>query len=185
MKVFYLAIYIFAFTIQSCCQGQNDTPERYKNNFIVSNYIYQEHTTVLMDSIRFFINKKTSAYYPNENDSLTQIFIDTILYSPKKDRMAFFVITKNSNDKLLSKGNKDEFHYDSHCFISDLKGVNLFNIKWLSAYSLTRYSSKEESSKRIREIYFKEFKGGQGGIFGYNLDDVRFWDDLNVWKGNK
>ena len=120
MRVSYLVIYIFAFTIQSSCQGQNDTPEKYKNNFIVSNDIYKEHTSVLMDSIRFYINIRTSAYYPNENDSLTQIFIDTILYSPKKNKLAFLVITKNSNDKLLSKGSKDEFHYDAHCFISNL-----------------------------------------------------------------
>ena len=178
----YLIIYTFVFTIQNSCSVRNDTSNKYKNITKVSIDVYKSHKTILIDTIRFYITKKIKAYYPKENDSLTQIYIDTILYSPKKDRLAFFVITKNTNDKLLSKGNNNEFNYNATCFISDLNGVELNNIKWLSAYSLRRYASLEESSERIRKIYFTEFKGGEGGVFRYNIDDIRFWDDPNIWS---
>jgi hypothetical protein len=85
------------------------------------------HQEILKDSLRQFIKDHSLAYYPKENDSFTEIIIDSILCSPKKDKAAFFVITKNSNDKLLSGGNKNEYHYNAHCFIADLDGDSTFN----------------------------------------------------------
>jgi len=162
------------------CQVSNTTPEKYKYKTTVSSVLYSNHKNILTDSIRLYIDEKRKAYYPKENDSLTEIVIDTIVYSPNRDRAAFFVITKNSNDKLLSKGSKDEFHYDAHCFIALFDSINFKNVNWLSAHNLTNYTTHQKTSERIREIYFKNFKGSQG-IFKYNLDDVRFWKDINVW----
>ncbi len=162
------------------CQASNTTPEKYENKTTVSNELYSMHKSILIDTIRLYINERRKAYHPKENDSLTGIVIDTIVYSPNKDKAAFFVITKNSNDKLLNKGSKDEFHYEARCFIALLDSTAFKSIRWFSAYNLTNYSTHKGTSTRVRAGYFKNFKGSQE-LFKYNLDDIRFWGDENVW----
>jgi hypothetical protein len=103
------------------------------------------------------------------------------LYSPEKDKFAFFIITKNSNDKLLSRGKRNEFHYNAHCFIGYLNDdYKIHEIIWVIGYNLSNYDNLEETSKRIREIYFKELTARTNNdvesTYKYNLDDVRFWD---------
>jgi hypothetical protein len=152
----------------------------------VSTRTYRVHKEILRDSIKHLVTEKRLAYYPKENDLNTEIIIDTILYSPKKDKAAFFVITKNSNDKLLSRGNKNQFHYDAHCFTAYLKGDSTFNgINWISASSINNFSTLEKTTFRIKEMFFKDFSKRQdvndSSMYKYNLDDIRFWDGP-VWK---
>ncbi len=187
MKVCFLT----TFTLYNFCYGctgnaSDTTPVIYRNNTQVAPHIYKVHQKILKDSIQHFINNKSLAYYPKENDLFTEIIIDTILYSPKKDKAAFFVITKNSNDKLLSGGNKNEYHYNAHCFTVFLKGDSTFNgIDWISTSSISNFYTFEKTSFRIKEMYFKDFNKRQdvdgNSMYKYNLDDVRFWDGP-VWK---
>ena len=101
------------------------------------------------------------------------------------NKIAFFVIVKNSNDKLLSKGNKDEYHYDANCFIGQLKKDSTWSIIWLDAISLTNYPILDKASSRIREAHFTLFnrrKDKDGNSFyKYNFNDKRFWDGP-VWS---
>ena len=139
----------------SCSDAQSPTPKKYRNYTIVEKGIYKRYAKILSDSLKSLIKFKAEPYYQFENDSTTQIFIDTILYSPKIDKFAFFAITKNSNDKLLEKGSKDKFHYDAHCFIGILNdNKKIANITWVRGHSLSNYKSYYEASKRVKEIYF-------------------------------
>jgi hypothetical protein len=103
-----------------------------------------------------------------------------------RGKVVFFVITKNSNDKLLSGGYDNEYHYDAHCFTVYLKGDSTFNdINWLSESNLSNFHSVEKTSFRIKEMYFKDFSKRQDvngkSLYKYNLDDIRFWEGP-VWK---
>jgi hypothetical protein len=172
---------IFYYCLALNCNSQNVTPNKYKYFNTVSLEIYKSNIETISDSIRNRIKSKQDPYYQTENDSLTEIIIDTILYSPKKDKFSFFVINKNSNDKLLDKGNKNEFHYDAHCFIGHLgSGYKIEDMTWLRGHSLSNFKTLEGTSKRIREVYFREITertNSKGeSTYKYNLDDVRFWD---------
>jgi len=136
--------------------------------------LYEQHIKTLYDTISNAVINRRMAYYPKENDSLTEVIIDTILYSPHKDKLAFLVITKNSNDKLLGGGNKNEFHFDAHCFLGLISNWNVNDISWLEVYNLSNYTDLKWTSERIREVYIKELGGG---VLKYNLDDIRFWDN--------
>jgi hypothetical protein len=106
-----------------------------------------------------------------EMDSIGQIVIDTILYSPQKNKMAFFVIRGP-----ISGG------YNAHCYIGFFADLKIQKIRWLNFYSLSQSQSIKGASNRIREIHFSEFNLRQDSGLDYNLDDVRFWDDDDVWK---
>lgn len=149
-------------------------------------HIYKFHQEILKDSIKQLIKEKSLAFYPKENDLFTEIIIDTILYSPDKDKATFFVITKNSNDKLLIGGNKNEYHYDAHVFTAYLKGDSTFNdIYWIRASNISNFYTLEKTSFRIKEMYFEDFSKRHdvngNSMYKYNLDDIRFWDGP-IWK---
>ena len=139
----------------------------------------------LRDSMRVFIERKDGPYYPKEFDEQTEIFIDTILIGPERNRIAFFVITKNSNEKLLSNGARSEYHYDANCFIGQRGDNSLWDIRWLKAMNLTSCPTLIDASKRVREMYFILFNqtedAEEGGLYKHNLDDIRIWDGP-VWQ---
>lgn len=179
-KISLLCCFFYNFCY-GCNITADTTPIKYKNLTTISRDIYKTHKLVLADNIKILINNKEEPYYSKENDSLTEIFIDTILYSPQKDKIAFFVITKNSNDKLLGGGDKNKYHYDAHCFTGNLnKSFYIENLKWLRVYNLSRYPNFKKARNRIREIHFKEFAGRGSSKLKYNLDDIRFWES-SVW----
>jgi hypothetical protein len=189
MRLYSLIAILFCSLCYGCTDNKSDTtPVKYRNHTTVTIDVYKKHMLILQDSIIKFIKEKSHAYYPKENDLLTEVIIDTILYSPQKDKVAFFVITKNSDDKLLGGGNKTEYHYDAHCFIADLKNNSFFkNIFWIRASSLSNYKNLNNAHHRIREMYFKDFSerkdGNNNSMYKYNLDDIRFWDGP-LWQIN-
>jgi hypothetical protein len=168
------------------CNSQNQTPGSYKYFNNVSKEKNKIIQNEIVDSIKVFIETKQEPFHPNENDSLTHIYIDTILYSPNNNKYASFIITKNSDDKLLNKGNADEYHYNAYLFIGKLKAdFNVKDLTWVDAHSLVMYKSIKEASLRIREVYFKEITDRKNlaneSTFKYNIDDVRFWDSP-IWQ---
>src|SRR5450432_791520 len=161
--------------LSASCQTVN-TPKKHENNTKVSVSHYLILKTKLKDSVRFYVDNQLKAYYPKENDSLTEIFIDTIVFSPKKDKIAFFAISKNSNDKLASKGVDSEFHYNAYCFICIISATTINSIKWLSVYNISNYDDERETSNDIRKLYFDELNTGDKNDAKFNLNDIRFWD---------
>src|SRR5258707_2392075 len=173
-------------TFGRACTGMG-TEKEYRNESRVSSEVYREHATILKDRIRKLIEKNEGPYYPSENDSLTEIIIDTVLYSPGKDRMAFFVITKNSDDKQLVPGNKNESHFSAHAFTAFLDGSRgIHHIFWINVFSEGDDADVKTASQAIRMMYFKGFRERRDNkgesIYKYNLDDVRFWNGP-FWKG--
>ena len=125
-------------------------------------------------------------YYVEEYDTLTEIFIDTILYSPNHDKIAAFIITRNSNDKLLSGGDSSKYHYNAHSFVGKRSsGEKNWDIKWFRRLNFVRHDTYDYISKKIRYRYFNslaQIKGSDGkSQYKYNFDDIRFWDGP-VWN---
>jgi hypothetical protein len=181
MKNSVLIVSTICTFIYGCGIAQNRTPEKYQYISIVNEGIYQKNKIALVDSIHVMIKRNIDPYNSVENDLETKIFVDSILYSPQGDKIAFFVLTGNSNDKLIHKGNKSEFHYDAHCFIGHInKDYQLLDMTWLRGHNLSNYQSLKDASNRIREVYFKELilrRNSKGeSTYKYNLDDVRFWN---------
>jgi hypothetical protein len=169
LKSYQVLFLTLVYSLALNCNSQKVTPNEYKYSNDVSPGIYKSDIITISDSIRNRIKSKEDPYFQTENDSLTEIIIDTILYSPKNDKFAFFAISKNSNDKLLDKGDKNEFHYAAHCFIGHLdSNFKILDIAWLRGYNLADYKTLESTSKRTNSKGESTYK--------YNLDDVRFWD---------
>jgi len=167
------------------CGGRATTPKEYKYVDTVNIEIYKKAISEITDSVKNRITLKENPYYQSENDSSTIVLIDTILYRPTLDKIAFIVITQNSNNKLLEKGKKNESHYDAHCFIGICKNNKIVQFAWVSAFSLSNYRDKYSASNDIRSYYFTELTSGinkEGkSPFKYNFDDVRFWEGP-IWK---
>ncbi|MEM6738287.1 MAG: hypothetical protein AAF620_19680 [Bacteroidota bacterium] len=180
--ILFIPLLLIGF-LGSCQQKQVGipTPDEFKyiNTFTREGYL--KDSLEINEKIERMINKKEGPYYVKEHDSLTEVFIDTILYSPHNNRIATFVITKNSNDKLLSPGNPNEYHYNAHCFIADRKvSGEEWNLKWFRRLNFTRHETYNYVSEKIRYRYFNnlaQLKGANGeSQYKYNFDDIRFWD---------
>jgi len=178
VKFLILSSTIILFFIESGC-SQTTTPKEYLYLDSTCKLTYNVNKELLTAGIKILISKKSGPYYPNEFDEKTQIFIDTILCSPKKDKIVALVITKNSNDKLLSQGNKSEYHYCANCFIGTKDSTN-WHLNWFKTLNLTGFDDYINTSNGIREIYFNELstlKDRNGdSIYKYNINDTRFWE---------
>ena len=178
--------FLFIFLILSggsCIKGSRPTPEKYRyvNSFLLEDY--EQDSLRIVHQIRQMIDGNRRPYYSDGYDSLTEIYVDSILYSPAKDKIAVFVIAKNSNDKLLTRGDPLEFHYNANCFIGEKSTTN-WEVRWFQKMNFPYYRNYEKVSRKIRFRYFNnlvEFKGQNGNShYKYNLDDIRFWDGP-VW----
>jgi hypothetical protein len=179
-------LFCFVWYFAIGCNSPNDTPANFKYHDTISRSQHKQNSEELKDSIKVLIREKQGPFYPKEYDSLTEIFVDTILYSPNNRKYASFIITKNSNDKLLDRGSKNEFHYNAFCFIGKLTSESkIGDLTWVNAQILVRFETYTEVSNLIRHAYFREITtrtnlAGES-TFKYNFDDIRFWDGP-VWK---
>lgn len=182
---FFIIIVVCNFCY-GCASISDTTPKKYRNKTKVSSEIYKADQEILKDSIKNLIIRRDLAYYSKDNDLFTEVIIDTILYSPMKDKVVFFVITKNSNDKLISGGKRNEYNYNAHCFIAYLKEDSVFSdIYWIRASNINNFINIEKTSFRIREMYFNDFSKRQdingNSLYKYNVNDIRFWNGP-IWK---
>jgi hypothetical protein len=151
---------------------KSGTPEQFRNMSSVDLPLYLKHKLMFMDTIKQHI-KMRKRPYSFEMDSTNRIVIDTILYSPDKNKAAFFVIMGP-----VMGG------YNAHSYISFCDSVTVKKVRWMSFYSLAQYPTEKEASDQIREIHFREFHLRKRSGLDYNLDDVRFWEDIDVWGDN-
>jgi hypothetical protein len=163
------------------------TPDQYLNKTAVSKSTYLADSTFFIQQIDSLIENKESAFYPKSYSSTSQIFIDTIVYSPDSLKAAFFVILKNPNSSLLATDNPDGFHFDAKCFLAQRVSVlKPWKIKWFRIMNINRYPEYNEISDQIHKRYFEDLvkiKDESGkSRYGVNLNDIRFWNSP-AWSG--
>lgn len=157
------------------CRTSN-TPKQYRNNTTVPGALYALHRAQIADSVKRLILQKAGPYYTRRTNATTRVIVDTILYSPSRNKVSFFIIVEND-------GSDGKRPYDANCFVAYLsKDSIITSIRWMPYYNLELYSNLKEISRDIRLIYFKKFKGTGSSNLKYNLDDVRFWDDPYIWN---
>ena len=174
-------ISIVLILLLSNCRADDKTPAGYVNNNKVENHIYYSDRTCLLDSVKEMLVAKRGPFYPQEDDSLTEVSIDTIYYDSTKNRVAFYVVAKNSNDKLIGGGDKHIFHYDAFCFVGYRTNKGFENVNAVSIYSSANFPSYAEVVHDISGFYIHNSKKllgyGDARVYPYGIDDVRFWDN--------
>lgn len=178
-------------------KSNNYTPKEYKSIVYVSKEQYSKDSLNLVLIIKSQINAHKEPYVNalriNDkleyiNDSLTKIYIDSIFYSPKLDKIAFLVLVENENKKLykgMTKAEADGWekegnlpylgtHFNSNCFIA--KRINdVFDI-YFYGYSFTNSRTYKENSTALRDACLNHREDKNENKKTYNVDDKRFWN---------
>lgn len=168
------------------CQNKNIklTPDKYISEVKVPKELYLNDSIKLVELIKTEIKGHKGAYFSKSYDDSTQIIIDTIMYNKDFNKIIFFIIDKAENFKSVEKRTDlslDGNYYTGKAYIGIrvnevLKINNFFRIE------TANYQKIEEVKKRLREIYFEEYSAVKEDGFEYNLDDIRFWNNPNVWN---
>lgn len=161
-------------------KGNTKTPKEFLNETFVSKEGYSNDSILIEKKMKEFLIKKENSFSGKKYSELTELNLDTILYSPDKYKIAIFIIAKTP---FFIDDIKGDYLYDAFCYIG-FKENDSINIKWLKRFYPINWENKKEVSKVIREEYFIEFSTlkDTNGIsqYKYNLDDRRFWE-CSVW----
>jgi len=173
-------------------QDVSNIPEYHKS----PNAAYKRDSLFIISTIWQFIEKQVSPFqfYKTFNIPFNRIRVDvdTIMYSPDSLKLFAFVIetspeSEHNNKKNYSSGNSlIGFRSNSKTYWT------IYNFDQFSTGGFRKYNSVR---KLFREYYFGEgnFKNDAEYIwdsikqiktsakFGYNLNEVHFWDSSLVW----
>jgi hypothetical protein len=159
----------------------SDTPKKYLNHSKNSKNNYTKDSLWITVQLCGYLKNHQESFYVKNYFEDTELMIDTILYSPDKDKIALFVIVKKPTYRKLIASDKYEYYYDGYCYFG-LREKDIFHLYWYEN-SLTNFSAKSDISSALRGFYFREFasiKTRDTGLV-YNLNDIRFWN-CNFWN---
>lgn len=195
--IIFSVLLAFVFTnCQNKMKSKKPTPEKFKSIVKVPSLLYTNDSTYLAQVIKQEIREHTNAFYSKEYDISTKIFIDTIMYSPDFDKMVFFIINENKNANLYKGMSKeeavkiikennfapyDDSHFNGNAYIGFRKSDSLA-INDFFRIQTSRYQTYSNLKKRLHQIFFEEYSAVDERGFEYNIDDVRFWSNKNVWE---
>ena len=185
MQIRYIVLILLSFAAGCAKPQAPKTPEEYKYQIIISENDYRLDNEYLRSTITTLVEKKAGPFYPDSYDDKTDIFIDSILYSPDQSRIVFFVIAKNSNANLLKTNDPEGEHFDAMCFLGTKESTNRdWIVRWFRIMNFHTYTTYSDVSAKIRFRYFRnlvEIKNEEGeSRYKYNIDDIRFWEGP-VW----
>ncbi len=180
MKTTLSIICIFTVLIISCNNQKSGTPKKYKSIVNVSQQGYFKDSIEIGDVLKKMLTSHLHPFRPEkEFDATTQIFIDSIIYSPDKSKLIVFVIKKNSTNKLLKKENNELYYYNGNFLFCSRDDIDSkIKIYDYAGFNLVNYYVKNDLKERLKEYCFLD-RGQEKGK--YNIDDIRFWnsDDFN------
>jgi hypothetical protein len=184
----------------------NYTSKEFKSIVHVSKERYSKDSLNLVLCIKDKIIKHQDPYYiavrvNNKlnyiNDSLTKIYIDTILYNSSLKRVVFLVIVYNDFlkvHKALLKSDSEYLNdsgvlpidgqeFNGRCFLAERKDKNnLFvSINSFSRYSFSDSNSFKNVSNNLRESCFSFERESDSDSKTYNVNDIRFWES-DIWS---
>ncbi|MDB5004940.1 MAG: hypothetical protein JWQ34_3165 [Mucilaginibacter sp.] len=171
-KTIFLFINI-CFVNISCKHQSSITPLEYKNISIVSHTLYMKDSLEIYKVLIKMLNKHIHPFKTkNQFDNKTSIYIDSIIYSPDKLRMAVLVITKNSTDKLIKKENNELYFYNAnYLFCSRDDTRSPIKVYDYTEFNLVYYYNLNEIKERLHEYCFLDLANENK----FNLDDIRLW----------
>ena len=190
-------------------RSNSNTSKEHISIVQVSKMQYSKDSLSLVSLIRKKIKNHQHPYYSAVrvngkliyiNDSLTNVYIDTIFYSSNINRIAFLGIVKNDFKKIhkgLLKADSDYLNdsgvlpyngqeYNGSCFLAERNDKNnLFeSISSFSKYSFNDSNSYKNISIDLRESCLSFERESEKESETYNVNDKRFWDS-NIWNFDK
>jgi hypothetical protein len=187
-SIFMCSFAIHLIIITSCKQYPEGwfTPEQFKYKVTIAQSSYKTDSIQILSKVYEYLLQKKDPFDSNEFNKMTQLKIDTIIYSPNRAQAAFFIVStylfKNyrsyKEDQLLSIS--DKTLSSAHCFMAKKK-TNDWSIYSFDLLNPANYSDSKELSERIREMYFHELGTLNVDNCRYNFDDIRMWKEA-VWN---
>ncbi|HAL82768.1 MAG TPA: hypothetical protein DCO83_11460 [Mucilaginibacter sp.] len=180
--LFGLVIFYFTFIFGWMSFRRNkDTPEKYLSYIVVRKQVYTKDKAEISKKFRYQVDKHIDFFYSEVFDDDTQIIIDTILYSPDFNKVAIFVLTKNSTSKKLAPDVNSDWYYDGSCYLGT-RQKDTFSLSWIGP-SFDNSPDKTKLIDQVHEYYFRLYATEKDpkDRYRYNLNDIRFWN-APIWK---
>jgi hypothetical protein len=183
-----LIVIALVFLVVSCNYGAGVgekiyTPSQYINHVPVTKHRYSQDSVYVIRQLTGLLQMHKESFYAKEYDSLSELSIDTLIYSDNLNKLAAFILCKT---KSSSKSQDNNYQYDAYCYLGIRDPQpDTISLKWLGRFNPTNWKNKYEVSSLIRDMYFTEFaaiKDTSGAYwYKYNLNDKRFWNSV-VWQ---
>jgi len=153
------------------------TPAKFKQIVKINQALFIADKDDVYSIIKKMIDNKVSPFDKKYYDKSTQIFVDTLVYSPDLTKLIAFIITKNSTEKLLYKENNEKYYYNANYLFcvknSDDGKISVFDY---AAFNLVDFYSYKQIKEALNEYCFYRLLGeSTPDNIHYNVDDVRFW----------
>ena len=178
-------IFLVTFVFFVCCKTQNtSTPKEYMYFSKVNPDTYTKDSIYIHGILLEMVVNNIQPFKPKSFDINTQVFLDTLIYSPDSKRLAIWVITKNSNSKLLYPKDKDGYYYNGNCmYASRSDSSNVWRIHEYGFYGIDFSKSykvvRDELS--LYSFHYRSTFKRTDSIPTYNINDIRFWKEI-TWE---
>ncbi|SEA30941.1 hypothetical protein SAMN05192529_11359 [Arachidicoccus rhizosphaerae] len=177
-----LMIGFYNFFIKGWYVFKNDakTPKEFLNETTVANSVYTKDSLQLIRQLKVLLSNRIGFFHDSFYSDSTILMIDTIVYSPMKNKLAFNVITKNPTARQLIPDRDYEWYFDAATFIG-IRDSGDFLLQLIGS-SFTNSRDLHSLSKEIRKDRFEKFiSENKKDDYRFNLNDIRFWNS-SIWK---
>ncbi len=167
-----------------CNNYLQPTPEKYKYTALPkSKDQYKTDSMVLIHLLDIMLSKNINPFSPSSayNKKFTTIYIDSILYSPEKNGIVIFIITKtNKNKQENFRDSRIEYLFDANYLYAKRDTLrNGFKLYGYSSIRFVNFISFKEAENALLEYCFgrraTDHHFSKDEPF-YNMDDIRFWN---------
>jgi len=156
-----------------------DTPKEFLNHSQISKKGYSGDSMAINRQLKLLLLKRKDFFANTAYSDSMEVIIDSILYSPDFNKLAVFVIMKNSTDKQLHPDKNYDWYYDATCYLG-IRQRDSINLNWIGPVFSNSFS-RESISNDIRSACFKTFATEDtSDKYKYNLNDIRFWNSP-IW----
>jgi hypothetical protein len=163
-----------------------DTPDKFVNRTNISINDYNKDKFKLISQFKDLTIKHVDFFYSKEYFEGTEIIIDTILYSPKYDKLAILIITKNPTSRQLMPDKNESWYYNATTYLG-VRQNDSISLSWLGP-NFSNSTDLSKISNILKEACFRTFVTKDTiGEFAhkYNLNDIRFWTSSEWQKVEK
>jgi len=160
------------------------TPKKYKYLALPkSKEQYIKDSIVLIHSLNILLSKNINPFSPPTaySTKFTTIYIDSILYSPDKNGIVIFIITKRNESKVENvRGSMVKFFFDANYLYAKRDTINNdFKLYDYSSISFVNFTTFKEAENVLFEYCLgrraTDHNFSKDEPF-YNMDDIRFWN---------
>lgn len=170
-------ISLLLFTLISCegYRRQLPTPEEYLSTVRVSKEKYDSDKSKIMVQLKKGLLSRSGFFANTSYSDSTEIFIDSIFYSPDSVRMATIFFIRNPTYKQLLPDNRSKRYFDATIYLAKKSSDSV-----KTYFFGPRFSNSIDSIYLLKTLRYEGLnnfaeKDSTGMQVEYNLNDKRFW----------